>query len=1073
MISASMIRLPLCVLMVLQTFWALGQTGPGGFENYRTLNVGSGLPSNTVRCFEKDSEGYMWIGTAEGLVRYDGSQVDVFVHDPDDPHSISGNNISCLFAEGDSLLWVGTFHRGLNKLDLRTSKFTRFLPEHNNPESIPSSEVYALGQDSRGDLWVGYNRHGFGRYDRTTGAFEQIKLHVPESSFSTRQSNVVKDFLFNENDPNTVWILNLHSLVEYDLTTESMTRHSPLNDNSTELEIRLLVFTSATLAENGKIYLACDRFGVWTFDPKIRTWKNYREPVFNPENRFVNSFNLIAERGENGFWLAGRNRGLFVFDDSTGTISPLKPFSTSMVDHELPTNIKAWDMDEPEGFWMGNHEGVRLYNRQANQFEIHRHRATAEWLQGREGISVIYPINADEVYFGGYAGEGIYRYNLRKDEKRLISPPRAIERTEAKMFFLRDFTKINDSTLLALTYDNLYLLDLRTDKLSLVHTGLKFGEDYHTFNRILRTRSGRHHISTGYSGVYTLDSNFRHIGNVRAEPGDRKRSLVSSSYIYEICEDPETDIWIGTEDGFSRWNVRTDEISNFDHHSRADSVPNLKILYRIALAPDSSLWFIDGKNHAVYLEYPYSKPYVFKPVLTGNKGRKERLNNVLFSRSGTRILSTASGLTIVGTDGTFRRYTDKEGLPSCPPLAPMVEMEDGRIVMGTGNELVSFHPDSLHYTPNKNELRLRSVMLFDKALQVNVDSIVQHGLTLNFLQNFFTLNLGVLNFDNPDEFILSYRLKGFHDEWTTAPDKKAVFTNVPGGQYHFEARLIDKNGHVINRAFSLPIEMIPPIWKMWWFRLLAVLTGLGIITAFYVLQVRSVRRRAALALTYNKELANMEMVSLRAQMNPHFIFNSLNSIRHQIITNKNAEAERYLVKFSRLVRWILENSESHYITLHDEIAALKLYLELESKRFDGKFDYEVNIGPGIDTTKLSVPAIIIQPFVENAIWHGLMQKPDGGTVTVDVSKDEDNLKIRITDDGIGREQAEARKVKTGTTRNSMGLKITLSRLEVIKKLYDIDCSAEIEDLNNRNDGVTGTRVTITLPLIHGTENRNR
>lgn len=1055
-------RLILALLFLLP-WLCRGQAVTGEFENYRALTVETGLPSNDVRCFAKGPKGFMWIGTTNGLVRYDGSEVLVFQNDPEDSTSISGNHISVIEPEGDSIIWVGTYFNGLNKYNLKTGIFQRFIPQQGQPNSIPSKEIYALEHDKHGDLWVGYNRDGFGRYNPENGFFEQIRITAMESSYANRQNSVVNSFIVDPSTPDKIWVVTLKSLIEYNMDSGHLVRHSPYSGNLEGVENRLFVIHTGIRSREGLFYLACTRYGIWEYNPQNDSWKNYALKI-PPEQKqpYDNSFNLIDQVDARTFWLSSKKRGLFALDIHTGKISPFEGYNQNS-NGSLPHTVSAWYLKSVEGYWMGTDNGVKLFNKQANQFEIYHYSPEAKRLKGRQSISAIHQINKTDIYFGGYAGEGVYRYNFETGEEILIPPPEPIAETEAKMFIVTDFVPFNDTTLLVLAYNGLYRMNLNTEKLTVVNTGLKFGKDYNIFNRILKHSSGNFYISTRYSGIMALDSTLHFSRHIAFNSQRPSRSLVNSNYIYEICEDPNRDVWIGTENGFSRWNVRRNTFANFDSQNRQDSIPVLKTIYRILMAPDSSLWFIDAFDHGVYLEYPYKEPFDFKPIYTGNQGQLDRLNNVLFLHDGRTVYSTEAGLSIADVEGNFRLFTDKEGLPDMAPLASMAEMPDGRVVVvAARSNLVSFYPDSLYYTPKKNELHMSSITIFDKKLNANIDSVMQHGLELDYLQNFFTLKLGLLNFDNPEEYSLTYRLKGFSDRWITTPDKNAVFTNVPGGQYTFEARLIDKNNRIAQKTLTLPIIMEPPLWKTLWFRLLVIATVAGVALTFLLVAVRNARRKAA----FNKELANMELISLRAQMNPHFIFNSLNSIRHQIITKKNDEAEKYLVKFSRLVRWILENSDAHYILLRDEINALRLYLELESKRFDDKFEYHLNIDPEIEPAKLKVPAIIVQPFVENAIWHGLMQKRKPGIVRVDFAMSETNLIIRITDDGIGRDKARELKSKTGQNRNSMGVKITASRLAAIEKRYNISCSASIEDLKNENDEPLGTRVILTLPIIN-------
>ncbi|MEO7444753.1 MAG: histidine kinase [Ferruginibacter sp.] len=212
-----------------------------------------------------------------------------------------------------------------------------------------------------------------------------------------------------------------------------------------------------------------------------------------------------------------------------------------------------------------------------------------------------------------------------------------------------------------------------------------------------------------------------------------------------------------------------------------------------------------------------------------------------------------------------------------------------------------------------------------------------------------------------------------------------------------------------------------------------------------------------------QQKTELKMEALRAQMNPHFIFNSLNSINSFILKNDKVQASEYLVKFARLVRMILQNSKSTKITLEDELECLQLYLKLEALRFNYKFTYAINIDPNVETSALKVPPLIVQPFVENAIWHGLMHKQEAGTLTINISQDNEFLFINIKDDGIGRKKAEILKHKNNSEYKSYGLKVTAERLNVLEPSL-LESPVLINDLLNPDGSAAGTEVTLKLFL---------
>ena len=214
------------------------------------------------------------------------------------------------------------------------------------------------------------------------------------------------------------------------------------------------------------------------------------------------------------------------------------------------------------------------------------------------------------------------------------------------------------------------------------------------------------------------------------------------------------------------------------------------------------------------------------------------------------------------------------------------------------------------------------------------------------------------------------------------------------------------------------------------------------------------------------QATELEMQALRAQMNPHFIFNSLNSINRFILQNNKAQASEYLTKFSKLVRMILQNSQDSLITLESELESLELYLNLEALRFNYHFDYKITVPKDLDISVLKVPPLILQPYVENAIWHGLMHKEEKGQLDVEVSEEDSHLFFKITDNGIGREKAAAIASKSATQHKSMGLRITADRIAIIQNSQVLTSPVTINDLVDADGTAAGTEVVIKMPVIY-------
>ena len=265
-----------------------------------------------------------------------------------------------------------------------------------------------------------------------------------------------------------------------------------------------------------------------------------------------------------------------------------------------------------------------------------------------------------------------------------------------------------------------------------------------------------------------------------------------------------------------------------------------------------------------------------------------------------------------------------------------------------------------------------------------------------------------------------------------------------------------------------------------------LIASLGAFSILVLIGFRNIalkRRNEKQRLEYNMELqkiesekakaelqqqtTELEMQALRAQMNPHFIFNSLNSINRFILQNNRTQASEYLTKFSRLVRLILQNSQSPLIPLESELEALQLYLDLEAVRFNDHFHYSIQLDDRLEVSSLKVPPLIIQPYAENAIWHGLMHKEEKGHLQIKLYEEEDMLYCRINDDGVGRKKAVELKSKSASTHKSMGMQITANRIAMLQKGKGIkNTQIEITDLLFADGTAAGTEVLLKIPVCY-------
>jgi sensor histidine kinase YesM len=265
-------------------------------------------------------------------------------------------------------------------------------------------------------------------------------------------------------------------------------------------------------------------------------------------------------------------------------------------------------------------------------------------------------------------------------------------------------------------------------------------------------------------------------------------------------------------------------------------------------------------------------------------------------------------------------------------------------------------------------------------------------------------------------------------------------------------------------AVTFEFEIKTPYFKTWWFILTIIILSLALITTVFRVRIQNVRKKEKAEFDRKVEISKVELKALRAQMNPHFVFNSLNSIQHYILNSKSNEAAKYLNKFAKLIRIILSNSEKAMVTINEDVESLNLYLELESMRFDGKFDYSINVDKSVDGDYDEIPPMLMQPYIENAILHGLNPKETKGHLKIDIFIKNNYIVCRITDDGIGRAKAgEIKRTTPGNFHKSLGMKITSERVRILNDINKSDLSVSVTDLRDENGNSGGTMVELYIP----------
>lgn len=343
------------------------------------------------------------------------------------------------------------------------------------------------------------------------------------------------------------------------------------------------------------------------------------------------------------------------------------------------------------------------------------------------------------------------------------------------------------------------------------------------------------------------------------------------------------------------------------------------------------------------------------------------------------------------------------------------------------------------------------------------DTALMPGYSLAYNQNIITIGFHGISYREAGQLTYHYRLKGLNESWSQTNNSEVEYAFLPPGKYIFEVVASNSNGLKSIHPAVLSFEIRSPFWKRWWFVALILILGSLLIYLFYHHRIQLLRKENNL----KNDINWYRQQALSKQMDPHFVFNTLNSIQSYIIKNDRLSSAQYLSKFARLMRLILNNSQKQAVPLRDELDALGLYLELESLRFNERFEYAIIVDPEIDRDACYIPAFLIQPLVENAIWHGIMGLNSAGRIEIRMSKvvEGNHLKCMVQDNGIGRKKSEENKPVSPESRKSIGISLITSRLNLLNNYYGVDMKLVYTDLYDEEGKATGTRVVINLPLI--------
>ena len=356
---------------------------------------------------------------------------------------------------------------------------------------------------------------------------------------------------------------------------------------------------------------------------------------------------------------------------------------------------------------------------------------------------------------------------------------------------------------------------------------------------------------------------------------------------------------------------------------------------------------------------------------------------------------------------------------------------------------------------NKNHIpplcRIDSVFINDQIYDQ------RNEVRLSYDKNNIRILTSLTTYKNSRREFL-YHLTGYDNSWHYSTTGDIQYTNLPHGNYTIYIYGLNNDKIKSKAPATFTFTVKRPFWLTWWFIFFELL--ISVIGTYCILKFwkNKIEKRELEKTLINQRMAEFKMTALRAQMNPHFLFNAIGSIQHYIMKNEPELSYDYLSKFSLLIRNILNNSKEEYISLSQEINTLKLYIELEQIRFQYPFQFILEIDEAIDM-EMFIPTMLIQPYVENSIWHGLMPKQSGGKLELLLKKVNNSLLVVIRDNGMGRKDTDSSRKHI-----SKGMSITEQRIQTLENTSSKKFIIAIIDLKDEQGNPIGTEVNLTIPL---------
>jgi ligand-binding sensor domain-containing protein len=1022
------------------------------FDNFSTeyVKIQRGLSQNSILSMIEDRNGFIWIGTWDGLNRFDGYDFVIYKPETETGESgISNTTVNALLQDSQGMIWAGT-DDGLNMFDPEKMVFTHYLQQADYDFSGGENRILSLAEGNAEELWVG-TANGLYVFRKKSMLFRFLSF--PENKLLKRPLSIFK--LCRSEKSGKMWVGTNIGLFRFDLNTYKYW------DVSSAFFGKLPKTAITALFEdsNGNLWIGTQN-GLYKYN------QHHEQPVFERIQNFQPGAEHVLsfmEDMEGNVWVGTMGGGISIYEPETGTFHS---FGNEDQLYGGLTNNYIYSLLQTKNgsIWIGTWRGLNKFTPDQFRFTHIPFGQSSSFLNSNMVWSFM-EMTPDLIWVGTENGINIFSrqqnqitYQTTSSEYGIRLPSnkiRSMFRDSRDVYWVGTF----DAGLVAYHPQSgksvRYSADADNAALQLAGNGVWSIAEDKTDNSLWFATNG------GVTRIFENGSQ-KHYFHL---PGDS--GTISSDEIYWVICDSKNNVWFSSFSGVDLFDRKTETFKKFGYDFPPES--RLKTNRILSLFEDSrgKIWFAT-MGEGVSIFDPMTLNMTFITVKDGLADNT--VYNIVEDRSGNIWMTTNQGISKINAENlSVWNFDIRDGVQGHEfNLGASMSLSTGEIMFGGMNGFNIFNPLSFQENTYIPQIYITKFSILNKKIR---DFLKNNSkIELRWWENYFSFEFAALDYANPKKINYAYMLDGFDPVWNYVPSDRryADYTNIPPGKYTFKVKGTNSDGLWMSEELSVHITIHAPFWKTLWFKFLSAIILTFIIWYVVNSQIRKVKRKQEIErkmFDFEKNVFELEQKVLHLQMNPHFLFNALNSVQSFIMKNESESAMNYLSKFSNLMRLILHTSKSPNISISDEVNLLQYYLDIEGLRFDFRFKYTITVDPLIDEEFTAIPAHMIQPLVENSIKHGLLHKKGAGNIQISFMQFEDHIRIIVVDDGIGRQKATEIQQKKRLVQSNQGIAITQERLSILNRQFNTKVyGLDYEDVLNEDGSVGGTRAVLNVPF---------